>query len=70
MPGYGDLKTLTRMDGASTGIYEEDVSIYKLKDQSEESKLFEVNNSIRELLQELQHKDEINGDQKDENKAQ
>ena len=70
MPGYGDLRSLTKMDGIGTGIYEEDLSIYKMKDQNEENKLFEVNNSIRELLQELKHKDESNKEQKDENKAQ
>ena len=70
MPGYGDLKTLTRMDGITTGIYESEPSIYNLKEQVEENRLFEVNNSIRNLLDDLENRKEPTPELNDENKAQ
>jgi hypothetical protein len=66
MPGYADLKTLTKMDGVSTGIYEQDVSIYNLREEKEETRLFQISESMRNLLTDLEN----NKDQDDENKTQ
>ena len=35
-------------------LYEQDESIYKLREQTEEDKLFEINDSIRVLLEGLE----------------
>ena len=43
--------------GIAKGIYEEEESIYNLKEKSEEEKLFEVNESIRSLLEGLEIKE-------------
>ena len=50
------------------GIYEEEQSIYTLREKTEEDKLFEVNDSVRNLLQSMENKD-ILTEQKDEDKA-
>jgi hypothetical protein len=57
------------MDGIGTGIYEEDQSIYSLREQTEEEQLFTVTASVRTLLKELESKDLIT-EQKDEDKTQ
>jgi len=69
LPGYGDLKSLVKMDGIGTGIYEEDQSIYSLREQTEEEQLFTVTASVRTLLKELESKD-LTTEQKDEDKTQ
>jgi len=69
MPGYGDLKSLVKMDGLAGGIYEEDQSTYSLREQTEEKQLFTINESVRNLLKELESKDLIT-EQKDEDKTQ
>ena len=69
MPGYGDLKSLVKMDGLAGGIYEEDQSTYSLREQTEEKQLFTVTESVRTLLKELESKDLIT-EQKDEDKTQ
>ena len=58
MPGYSDLNALTKMNGLGAGIYEEKQSIYNLRETAEEDRLFEVNDSIRNLLKDLEKKDE------------
>jgi len=68
MPGYGDLKSLVKMDGVASGIYEQDQSTYNLREQKEEKQLFTITASIRTLLQELESKDLIT-EQKDEDKT-
>jgi hypothetical protein len=68
-PGGRDISNLAKPIGANVGIYEEDRSTYMLKETSEEDKLFEVNESIRTLLQGLEIKEGILMEQKDENKA-
>ena len=65
-PGYADLKTLTSMDSISTGIYEQKDPTYILRDQKEEDKLFQINESTRSLLAELEN----NKENKDESQAQ
>jgi len=69
MPGYGDLKSLVKMGGLGSGIYEEDQSIYSLREQTEEKKLFTVTASVRNLLKELESKDLIT-EHKNEDKTQ
>ena len=54
------------MDGMSTGIYEQKDPIYSLREQDEEDKLFQINESTRSLLAELENHKE----KKDESKAQ
>ena len=49
------------------GIYEQDESIYKLKESKEEQKLFEVNDSLHNLLKDLENSKKIITEQKDEN---
>ena len=51
----------------SKGIYEEKESIYNLREQTEEIKLFEVNDSVRQLLTELENNNST--EQKDEDKT-
>jgi hypothetical protein len=52
VPG-AEIGTLAKMNGLSTGIYENDQSTYKMREQTEENKLFEINDSIRVLLEGL-----------------
>ena len=62
-----DINTLTGMNGL-TGIYEQDESIYKLREKTEENKLFEMNNSIRRLIKGLEEK-ELLMEQQNEDKT-
>jgi hypothetical protein len=55
VPG-AEIGTLAKMNGLSTGIYENDQSTYKMREQKEENKLFEINDSIRVLLEGLESK--------------
>ena len=66
-PGMRDINTLTGMNGL-TGIYEQDESIYKLREKTEENKLFEMNNSIRRLIKGLEEK-ELLMEQQNEDKT-
>jgi hypothetical protein len=52
------------------GIYEQDESIYNLREQTEEDKLFRVNKSIKVLLEDLENKSNLLVEQKNEDKAQ
>jgi hypothetical protein len=56
LPGYADgLKSLGQgFVPTSEGIYEEEQSIYTLREEKEEAKLFQLNNSIRRLLEGLE----------------
>jgi len=60
VPGYLDgLKTLGRgIIGMEEGLYEENQSFYSLKEQTEEDKLFQINDSVRNLLESLEIKNE------------
>jgi len=53
----------------SKGIYEEEQSIYSLREKTEEEKLFEVSDSVRNLLKSMEEKDLLT-EQKNETKAQ
>jgi len=68
-PGGRDISNLAKPIGANVGIYEEEQSTYTLRETSEEIKLFEVNESVRTLLQGLDIKEGILMEKKDEDKA-
>ena len=44
IPGFGEINSMSQ--AYAKGIYEQDESIYKLKEKTEEQKLFEVNESL------------------------
>jgi hypothetical protein len=69
-PGYADgLKALGKgFVGMSEGVYEEDESIYSLREQTEEEKLFEINESVRTLIESLDKKE--TSEQKNESETQ
>ena len=67
MPGYGDLRALTHMDGVSTGIYEQDGSIYSGAEETEEEKIFSINESVRNLILDLESSKKKKVEQKNEN---
>ena len=51
----------------SKGIYEQDESIYNLKESKEEQKLFDVNDSLHSLLKNLEDSKKTITEQNDEN---
>ena len=65
-PG-SEIASISSMSPLSKGIYEQDESIYKLKESKEEQKLFEVNDSLHNLLKDLENSKKIITEQKDEN---
>ena len=69
VPGMRDIQTLAS-PSAGRGIYEQDESIYNLKEQIEEDKLFRINKSMKVLLEDLEKNRKITAEHKDENKAQ
>jgi hypothetical protein len=66
MPGYTDLKTLSKMDGVGVGIYEHEEPIYNLMEQNEEKQIFKINNSVDDLVTILNERENILTEQKDE----
>ena len=70
VPAMQDISSLTKMNGLSTGIYEDKEPIYNLREQQEEDKLFKINNSVRNLLKDLEESLEKPTGNKDEIKAQ
>ena len=68
MPAHGDIGSLAKMNGLSTGIYEQEEPIYNLRDKTEEKKLFQINESVRVLLSSLEESNK-HTEQEDENKA-
>ena len=58
--GGSDLRSLAR------GIYEEEVPIYSLSEQKEEQKLLQMDNSVISLLEDLENKQNLVTEQKDE----
>jgi hypothetical protein len=63
-----DINTLTGMHGLAS-LYEQQEAIYKLREKTEEDKLFELNESIRNLIEGLEEKETLT-EQKNESKAQ
>ncbi len=64
VPGARDIQTLAK------GIYEQEASIYTLREQTEEDKLFRINKSVKTLLEDLETKKKTLVEQKNEDKAQ
>ena len=60
---------INKIPSAGSGIYEQEQSIYNLREQTEEDKLFNVNNSVRVLIKELENKNLLTEQKKDEDKA-
>ena len=58
--GAPELRSLSR------GIYEEQEPIYSLNEQKEEQKLLQLDNSVLNLLEDLQNKKDLITEQKDE----
>ena len=65
-PG-SEISSLSSMLPLSKGIYEQDDSIYNLKESKEEQKLFEVNDSLHSLLKNLEDSKKTITEQNDEN---
>ena len=63
-PG-SEINSLAKPVGINVVIYEEDESIYNLKEKSEEEKLFEVNESVRSLLEGLDNKENVSLEHKE-----
>jgi hypothetical protein len=70
LPGYADgLKSLGKgfvPTAEGMGIYEEDQSIYSLREETEEKKLFQINESVRTLIKDLEGTTEKLTEQDDE----
>jgi hypothetical protein len=69
VPGYADgIKSLGKgIVSTDEGIYEQEESIYNLSEQNEEAKLFQLNDSISNLLESLENTNEITTEHQDEN---
>jgi hypothetical protein len=69
LPGYADgLKSLGKgFVPQAEGVYEQEESIYNLSEQTEEAKLFQLNDSIRNLLESLENTNEIITEHENEN---
>ena len=68
MPAHGDIGSLAKMNGLSTGIYEQEEPIYSLRDKTEEKKIFQINESVRILISNLEENNK-HTEKEDENKA-
>jgi hypothetical protein len=66
LPG-SEINNLANPIGANVGIYEQDESTYTIRERTEEDKLFELDSSVRTLLEGLQLKEENLLEQKNEN---
>tara|TARA_R110000824_G_scaffold32672_2_gene105298 strand:+ start:6779 stop:8791 length:2013 start_codon:yes stop_codon:yes gene_type:complete len=70
--GGAEIMNLAKTTGISAGIaehYEEDASIYSLREEREENKLFEVTNSVRALLEGLEKKNDKSLEKENESKV-
>jgi len=54
------------MNGLTSGIYEDQEATYTLREMAEEDRLFEINDSIRNLLQGLETNQNLLTENKDE----
>jgi len=68
LPGKRDIEALITMDGAAIGINENDQSIYT-GEISEENQLFQVNDSIRDLIAGLENQTQKTPEQQNEDKT-
>jgi hypothetical protein len=62
--GASELRSLGR--GITESVYQDNEPIYSLREQDEEQKLLQVNNSITSLLEDLEKKKDTLTEQKDE----
>ncbi len=62
--GYTGLQSLGR--GITESVYDEKEPIYSLREQKEETQMLEMNNSIANLLEDLEQKKQKETEQKDE----
>ena len=53
VPGLADINTLKNGSGVGIGIKEYDHSTYKQRDVDEEDRVFQINESVRNLLNDL-----------------
>ena len=65
LPG-SEIGNLAKPIGANVGIYEQDESTYTIRELSEETRLFEIDSSLRVLLEGLENKEENLLEQKNE----
>ena len=65
LPG-SEINTLANPIGANVGIYEEDESIYTIRERTEESRLFKIDSNLRVLLEGLETNKETLLEQKNE----
>jgi len=68
-PGAPAINNLAKPIRANVGIYEEEQSTYTLREQVEEEQLFEVNQSVRSLLDSLKTKEILTEQNNNEDKA-
>jgi len=68
-PGAPPINNLAKPIRANVGIYEEEQSTYTLREQVEEEQLFEVNQSVRSLLDSLKTKEILTEQNNNEDKA-
>jgi hypothetical protein len=68
LPG-AEINSLSKMDTLGNGIYEEEASTYKREEHEEERKLFNVHESLRTLLQDLETKTETSTEPTNESEA-
>ena len=66
-PAAAEISNLAKPIGIGAGIYEGEQSTYKMREKTEEDKLFEVNESVRSLLEGLESRNDL--EQKNENKT-
>jgi hypothetical protein len=69
VPG-SEIGSLAKMGSIGNGIYEGEEPTYKTEELLEENQLFQVNNSIRELIAGLENKNQETTEQQDEDKTQ
>jgi hypothetical protein len=69
VPGLSDLKSLSTMNGLGTGVYEQDESTYNNGEILEEKKLFQINESVRDLINGLERIKQEPAENESENEA-
>jgi len=69
VPGLSDLKSLSTMNGLGTGVYEQDESTYNNGEILEEKKLFQINESVRALINGLERIKQEPAENESENEA-
>ena len=68
-PGGSDIANIAKTHGIAAGIMGEEQSIYSLREATEENKLFEINESVRVLIENLEDMEKDSLEKKNESKA-